>query len=177
MARFATRSTQPAKHKTPLENCHMFDTTKAACAGSRDLSWLRDSTDVPEWLKQKCYRCPLRITCLEWALAHDEHGVWAGTSYPARKSIRAGNRVASCPVCQSEQLFPLHRGRVCGSCGISWHVRPAIDERARRAAAASTPPPTPPATATRSSHTSTPPPLPEPGRIPVHGLLRPQPAA
>lgn len=34
-----------------------------------------------------CRQCPVRDTCLEWALTHDEKGVWAGTSEAQRQRM------------------------------------------------------------------------------------------
>lgn len=46
--------------------------------------------------KAICAECPVRISCLEWALAVDEpYGVWGGHSEAERKQIRLGKRQAS----------------------------------------------------------------------------------
>ena len=43
-----------------------------------------------------CRRCPVRMPCLEWALAvREPHGVWGGRSEAERRRILAGKRVAS----------------------------------------------------------------------------------
>lgn len=39
--------------------------------------------------KQLCFTCPVRLQCLEWALANDERwGVWGGTTGYERSSLR-----------------------------------------------------------------------------------------
>lgn len=44
-----------------------------------------------ERAKQICQRCPVREGCLAWALqAHEEHGVWGGTTPRDRRKIRRG---------------------------------------------------------------------------------------
>lgn len=36
--------------------------------------------------------CPVRDTCLEWGLEHDEFGVWGGTSERERRRIKKQRR-------------------------------------------------------------------------------------
>jgi len=38
--------------------------------------------------KQVCARCEVRAECLEWALTHDEWGVWGGLSERERRPLR-----------------------------------------------------------------------------------------
>lgn len=38
--------------------------------------------------KELCSWCPVRRECLQWALDHDERGVWGGTSYRQRERMR-----------------------------------------------------------------------------------------
>lgn len=45
--------------------------------------------------KRICAQCPVRDLCLEYALAkpaHDDHGVWGGTTERERRKIRANRR-------------------------------------------------------------------------------------
>ena len=45
--------------------------------------------------KAICARCPVRLQCLDWALATREpHGVWGGCSESERKQILLGRRKA-----------------------------------------------------------------------------------
>lgn len=58
---------------------------RAACAG--DTEWI--SVNFPtEEMHDTCRSCPVLDTCYEWALAHEEHGFWAGTNPRDRKRIR-----------------------------------------------------------------------------------------
>lgn len=39
--------------------------------------------------KKLCAVCPVRVQCLDWALAHDvRHGVWGGLSNTERTRLR-----------------------------------------------------------------------------------------
>lgn len=38
--------------------------------------------------KEICGRCAVMEQCLNWALQHNEHGVWGGTSDEDRKKLR-----------------------------------------------------------------------------------------
>lgn len=35
-----------------------------------------------------CARCDVRGACLDWALRHEQHGYWAGTSERQRRRLR-----------------------------------------------------------------------------------------
>jgi WhiB family transcriptional regulator, redox-sensing transcriptional regulator len=46
--------------------------------------------------KAICADCPVRLPCLEWALAvREPHGVWGGYSESERRQVLAGKRKAS----------------------------------------------------------------------------------
>jgi WhiB family transcriptional regulator, redox-sensing transcriptional regulator len=38
--------------------------------------------------KQICAGCLVRVSCLEWALAHQDMGVWGGTTEDERRALR-----------------------------------------------------------------------------------------
>ncbi|MCW0213186.1 MAG: WhiB family transcriptional regulator [Pseudonocardia sp.] len=42
--------------------------------------------------KEVCRGCPVAMPCLEWAMDHENHGVWGGTSEDERRRIRRGAR-------------------------------------------------------------------------------------
>lgn len=62
--------------------------TDAACADmDPDLFFAGDDQDV-DAAKQVCARCPVRIECLETALAVNEmHGVWGGMAESERRRL------------------------------------------------------------------------------------------
>jgi WhiB family transcriptional regulator, redox-sensing transcriptional regulator len=39
-----------------------------------------------------CGNCPVKEACLEWALVHERHGIWGGTTPHRRKFIRKAYR-------------------------------------------------------------------------------------
>lgn len=46
------------------------------------------STAAEERAKAVCEGCPARAGCLDFALEHDEQGVWAGTTEQERRDLR-----------------------------------------------------------------------------------------
>lgn len=55
-----------------------------------------NETDVAKAL---CRRCPVRETCLDWALRNDEaHGVWGGLSERERRRLAANTTTSTSPI-------------------------------------------------------------------------------
>jgi hypothetical protein len=54
-----------------------------------------------------CAECPLTDMCLEWALHHEEFGIWGGTIAPERERMRRkrGIRLASPEVTTMDAYF------------------------------------------------------------------------
>lgn len=48
--------------------------------------------------KALCARCAFRRPCLRYALTHDVHGVWGGTTYPERRDLRHRHGIKPTPV-------------------------------------------------------------------------------
>lgn len=68
----------------------------AACAGEDPAIF----TDDYEHLfvmqaKALCYRCPVRKACLDYAVAHNEVGVWGGKTQRERSAMRRYRTVIS----------------------------------------------------------------------------------
>ena len=40
-----------------------------------------------------CSACTVRIQCLEWAVRHEDHGMWGGTSPVERRKIRRERKI------------------------------------------------------------------------------------
>ena len=66
----------------------------AACSG--DPAWTDDesmfSSNIRAYMQSTCERCPLMVACREYGIAHEEHGMWGGTTPPQRAKIRKQRR-------------------------------------------------------------------------------------
>ena len=74
----------------------------AACAGEDAAMFYPDAErserDYITDAKAVCDRCPVRQQCLDYALGHDEVGVWGGTITSERKAmLRRRARLADTP--------------------------------------------------------------------------------
>jgi WhiB family transcriptional regulator, redox-sensing transcriptional regulator len=43
---------------------------------------------IPKHIREICGACPVRGQCLDHALHHEKHGIWAATSSHTRKDLR-----------------------------------------------------------------------------------------
>jgi len=57
-----------------------------------DLSYSEHRSRYPE-LAEICSKCPILNDCYAWAVVHESHGFWAGTSGKQRAEIRKNKRV------------------------------------------------------------------------------------
>jgi WhiB family redox-sensing transcriptional regulator len=64
----------------------------ARCTEADPDAWFPEPGGSPHKAKRVCNGCEVRDQCLAWALAHDEAGVWGGTTENERRRI-AGRRV------------------------------------------------------------------------------------
>jgi WhiB family transcriptional regulator, redox-sensing transcriptional regulator len=71
-----------------------------------------------------CDRCPVKPECLEWALQHDEEGVWGGTSEATRRSLKRPRTRTKCITCGSPNVISdvAEKNEFCTDCGLSWPV-------------------------------------------------------
>jgi len=71
-------------------NAKAFD--GAACAGADTEMFYPDrvqfSREEALFYATLCSACPAKAACLEWALAHERQGVWAGTTPETRTALR-----------------------------------------------------------------------------------------
>lgn len=77
---------------------------------------------VEERVRETCAHCPVQPDCLQWALDHDEAGVWGGLTEEQRKALNAGRQRVRCPDCRSESIFSEESSETCIACGLSWSV-------------------------------------------------------
>ena len=55
--------------------------TRAACRGHDPAIFFPDRGETQAEAKRICMSCPVRVDCLEWALAnHERFGIWGGES-------------------------------------------------------------------------------------------------
>lgn len=90
---------------------------KAACRDFPTDWWFHDhhKSDETKNAVAICNACPVRLTCLEWALqwpVHDLHGIWGGTSQ--RERIRIIDQ-RKAPTCQPTQITLRTTGRLSGN--------------------------------------------------------------
>lgn len=62
---------------------------RGACATTGNPDRFFDEDDPSEALAL-CGRCPVRAACLDYALDHEQHGVWGGTTPAERRALRGG---------------------------------------------------------------------------------------
>jgi WhiB family redox-sensing transcriptional regulator len=69
---------------------------RAACHGSDVDAWFPELGGMSEQNNQAikiCRTCPVIDECLEWALHHERHGIWGGTTPTDRRRIRAKRNI------------------------------------------------------------------------------------
>jgi WhiB family redox-sensing transcriptional regulator len=108
---------------------HMRWMDRGACNGTTDWTlFFADErakrrglpAEVPAEIDPFCQACEVRIECLNWALEHDEEGVWGGTTLQQREAMKRPIVRARCLACQGRNLFRAGVQQVCGECGTSW---------------------------------------------------------
>jgi len=69
----------------------------AACRGIDPELFYAEGGAAVARAKAVCAQCPLRMKCLEWAIAREEFGVWGGTTARERAAIRRERGVRLVP--------------------------------------------------------------------------------
>jgi WhiB family redox-sensing transcriptional regulator len=109
----------------------------AACAGL-DLDRFVPDKEDPEGLaaaREICGPCPVRVTCLQYAMVYGQRGYWGGTDTEERKRLKAKKDRAKCPSCASRRVVGPVTGRagepvdLCIGCGLSWPTAAAATPR------------------------------------------------
>lgn len=78
-----------------------------ACAGTDTAAWFPASSAASNSAattaaKRICGGCELRAACLQWALRHEKHGVWAGTTDSERRRMRREQGIEFIPLTYSD---------------------------------------------------------------------------
>lgn len=99
----------------------------AACAGETSIDWVptREALAVPREVALLCASCPLRETCLSWAIAWDASGYWAGTTTAQRQGHGASAQPSDGHAPGEGGYSHYRRGCRCGECreGNSERIR------------------------------------------------------
>lgn len=72
--------------------------------------------------KAICNDCPVSGNCLDAALAGNEAGIWGGTSWKNRLSLKRRGLRVHCIRCGSTNSAKVTQGQICLHCGLSWLV-------------------------------------------------------
>lgn len=88
---------------------------EAACSGSNaDLFFPERGADQRP-AKAICARCPVRLDCLEWALANGEtSGIWGGLNERERRRGHHDKRAHECPLTVTGSTAGVQRHRKLG---------------------------------------------------------------
>jgi WhiB family transcriptional regulator, redox-sensing transcriptional regulator len=84
---------------------------------------LDDKTvDVPVEASGYCDRCVMQTACLDWAMKHNERGIWGNTTEVQRKRLKRGVSRTFCIGCDAGDIIEMNGSEICLSCGLSWRV-------------------------------------------------------
>jgi WhiB family redox-sensing transcriptional regulator len=63
---------------------------RGRCRGSDPSDWypVEDHPPTIGWLRGICRKCDVQSECAEWAIANEDHGVWAGLTEKDRRKIK-----------------------------------------------------------------------------------------
>lgn len=93
----------------------------ALCRGETTSRFFPEDFELPDpGALALCRRCPVREACLQWALEHEEVGIWGGLTDSQRRAINVTRSRIRCPDCRSLEVSQQGRFEVCLSCGLSW---------------------------------------------------------
>lgn len=107
----------------------------ALCNGAPLELFVQDK-ETPEGLEKArayCNFCPVRDTCLRFALTYSLWGYWGGTDTAERRRLRAKKDRVKCPSCQSRRVINMGESNdaLCLACGLSWLTCAAAQPRHR----------------------------------------------
>lgn len=64
-----------------------FDGTESCAGADARLFFSKNRNDL-EAARELCAACPMFDACYEWAIIHEDYGLWAGTTRKDRFAIR-----------------------------------------------------------------------------------------
>jgi hypothetical protein len=80
-----------------------FEQGKAACGDPQYVSMIDAALEQPGgpqghlMRRHLCRGCPAREACLDWAMTHDEKGIWGGTSANMRARVKSRSNPSARP--------------------------------------------------------------------------------
>lgn len=71
------------------------DFTNAACAGIPTEIFYPSTEQQADMttIRRICSSCPVVVDCYKWALHHERHGIWAGSTGNERRNERLRRRI------------------------------------------------------------------------------------
>jgi hypothetical protein len=115
----ATKNQGPrVNHKIPSINEALPELLRACYEMDTDLFMGYDGEPTKDRIfreqdaKNVCSGCSLMVACREWAMTHDERGVWGGTNDDDRRAIRTGRKPRSGRAQDPDGLTKQERRRV-----------------------------------------------------------------
>jgi hypothetical protein len=107
----------------------------ALCNGAPLETFVPDKEDEAglEAAQTYCNPCPVRATCLRYALTYGQRGYWGGTDTAERRRLKAKKNRAKCPSCESRRVVDMEESMdaLCLACGVSWLTEAAAQPRTR----------------------------------------------
>jgi ribosomal protein S27E len=81
--------------------------------------------------REYCNPCPVRGTCLRYALTYNLRGYWGGTDTAERRRLKAKKDRVKCPSCGSSRVVDMvdSHDALCLACGLSWLRESAAQPR------------------------------------------------
>lgn len=111
---------------------------EALCSGVPLDVFVPDKEDDEglEGARRYCNPCPVRDTCLRYALTYGQRGYWGGTDTAERRRLKAKKDRAKCPSCASRRVVDMKNSddsddALCLACGLSWLTSSAAQTRPR----------------------------------------------
>ena len=69
------------------------DWSQANCIGMDTESFYPEAGDSVHVTKKICLQCPIINECFTYAIHHERHGIWGGSSANERKEYRRKNNI------------------------------------------------------------------------------------
>lgn len=105
----------------------------ALCNGASLEIFVPDKEDEAglDEARTHCNPCPVRGTCLRYALTYGLRGYWGGTDTAERRRLKAKKDRVKCPSCTSTRVVDMADSddALCLACGLSWLTESAAQPR------------------------------------------------